>query len=169
MSYSHIDSLINVKKYDEALAECEALLFGPVEEMAEVLRTRAYIYTLTKAYGEAFSDWKEIIAIGSGALQDYYLAANAALYHGAFDQAEKWLLDLLKNSDEQGEAWFLDGALFLLAYAQMHLGKLDIAIKSLDKAVGCDPKVAMPVPGHPGILENIGLRQEILQRANLSS
>jgi tetratricopeptide (TPR) repeat protein len=163
MRLKDIEALAEAKKYDEALTECELLLQSVPEKNIDILRVRAYVYSLAGRYKEALKD-REIVAAASETLKDYYLAGNSALSLSEYAIAEQYLSDLLARGHQQGEDWFDSAGLFLLAYVQMQLGKLNLAIDSIDRAISLDPECAMPVPQRPGLLSGLELREHIKRK-----
>jgi tetratricopeptide (TPR) repeat protein len=155
-----IKALIESKGHDEALSQCSALLAEQPELKAEVLRLRAYVHAHRGSYDEAIADRKTLVNEGIAMLRDYYQLGDNSLSAGHYREASQWFNEVLRRGAEQNETWFESAALLLLSYAQMRLGQLQEAEKSLDKAVAIDAECAMPVRGE-GIVTHQSLREEI--------
>ncbi|MHC1727571.1 MAG: tetratricopeptide repeat protein [Syntrophobacteraceae bacterium] len=165
MDLKEIKALAESGRFDEAIAKCEKILDGSSEKMVEILRVRAFVYTLWGHYDKAKEDREAILGTGQGVLSDYYLAGDNALSSGNFSQASFWLREVLRLGQEQNENWFESAAYFLLAFAQMELGNYREAISNLDRAVHIDPHCAMPLPSL-GTWDHNLLRTEIQRRAS---
>jgi tetratricopeptide (TPR) repeat protein len=164
MDLKEIKTLAEKDRFDEAIAKCEEILRGHCESKADVLRVRAYVYSLWGHYDKAIQDRESILRMGQGILRDYYLAGDNALTLGNFVQASVWLEEVLRLGQEQSENWFESAACFLLAFAKMELGDYEEAISNLDRAVDVDANCAMPLPGL-GTWDHNRLRNEIRRRA----
>jgi tetratricopeptide (TPR) repeat protein len=158
-----IKTLADQGEFDDALAKCNYHLAHFPESRGDILRVRAYVYSLQGMYEQAITDRKELIESGGGILRDYYQLGDNSLSLGRFADASKWLREALRVGTEQGETWFEGAALLLLSYTQMQLGQLQEAAEFLDQAVARDPECAMPVHGH-GIMTHQLLRDEINRR-----
>lgn len=163
MNPSRIKSLADQGRYEEAFSACEELLTNSLANKAEVLRARAYVFVMQDDFESAIKDRESIIDNGDGLLKDYYLVAEHALYANQFDKAVAWFNDVLRIGEEQGEDWFKGATHFLLAYAQMELGKFDAALGNLDCAVAIESDIAMPTP-IARLCDNETLRREIKRR-----
>lgn len=163
MDLKKIKSLAEEEKYEQALEECNEYLKKFPDRKADILRVRAYTFSLLGNYESALQDRKIIFEIGESTIKDYYLAANNALSLGEYKQACIWLDEVLRIGKDQNETWFDSGAYFLLAYAQMELKCYKEAINNLNNAVCCDPNCAMPLP-NLGLWKHDRLKQEIEYR-----
>jgi tetratricopeptide (TPR) repeat protein len=164
MDLKQIKSLADQRRYDQALAECEAFIESIPENKADALRTRAYIFALMGDYQRALRDREMIIDMGEGTIRDYYRGADNALSAGKFTQAATWLNEVLRMGEEQNETWFKSASYFLLAYAQMEVRQYQEAIANIDRAVAIEADVAMPLPGISGMCNQRQLREEIMRR-----
>ena len=158
-----VNALADQGKMEEALAQCDALHAQHPEWRVEIIRLRAYTYTRQGMYQEAIAEREALISSTGGTLRDYYQLGDNFLSAGRFDEASRWLEDVLRVGAEQKEPWFESAALLLLAYAQMRLGRLQLATSYLDRAVAVDPECAMPVGGE-GVLTHQELRAKINER-----
>lgn len=166
MNLNRIKTLVEQKKYDEALASCENILQEMPEKKADILRVRASIFSRSGNYERALQDREELLEMSECGISDYYLAADNALSAQKYAKACSWLNNVLKLGEEQKDTWFNSGAYFLLAYAKMELGQYIPAITDLDRAVSIESDVGMPLPGMCGICSHQQLREEILRRGN---
>lgn len=160
-----IKRLAEQRRYNEALEACENFLNHFPERKAEVLRIRAYVFSLQGEFSRALNDREAVFAAGEGTIRDYYLGADDALSAREFDQAVEWLNEVLRLGKEQNEHWFDSAACFFLSDAYMELGQHTEAISSLDRAVAIESDIAMPIP-HIGMCTAEQLRAEIKRRSH---
>ena len=158
-----IKALADQGEFDDALTKCNFLLAQMPEMRSDILRIRAYVYSLQGMYEQAIDDRNELIGSGDGMLRDYYLLGDNSLSLGRFADASKSLQEVLRLGAEQNETWFDSAALLLLSYAHMELGRLQEAIQCLDQAIDKDPECAIPMPGQ-GMVSHQQLREEINRR-----
>jgi tetratricopeptide (TPR) repeat protein len=162
MDLNIIKSLAKQRLYKEALAKCEQYLNNFPENRSDVLRVRAYVLALSGDYEGALQDRKSIIDMGEGRLRDYYLSGDNALSIGKFEEASKWLKEVLRKGSEQNEIWFDSAAYFLLSYAQMKLGHFDDSLNYLENVISIEPDCSMPLP-NVGVWDTHQLKEEIIK------
>lgn len=163
-SLKEIEALIEQKRYEEALLECDTLLQGAsAGRVNEILRIQSHAFAMAGDYNRAIDIFETIFADSNGTMADYYQAAFNALYAEQFSNAEKWFKQVLHQGKEQGETWFESASLFYLSYAQMELGKHEEALRSLDDASRSEADIAMPLP-KINMWTSAQLRSEIERR-----
>ncbi len=165
MKLKEIETLIQQKRYDEALSKCEELLEIEADRKSDILRQRSKIYALIDNYELAIIDYETIFSTGEGKIADYYLAAYWGLHSESFTESLEGFLIVLKMGDEQNETWFKSASFFYIAYIQMELEHFDEADLYLEKAANVESNVAMPIPD-VGMCNAMQLREEILRRKN---
>lgn len=163
MELQKIETLIEKGQYEEALDRCQTLLKEEPQEEVDILRTRAYAYSRSGDYVNAFQDRISVVSSGRGEARDYFLGATDALNVGQFTKASDWLQEVLRLGEEQSSTWFKSASYFYLAYAQMELENYDEAIANLDKAVKVESDIGMPIP-EVGMCSHEQLRAEIERR-----
>lgn len=163
-----IKSLADQGRFEDALASCDSLLEQSPGLKGEILRARAYVYSVQGRYDLAIADRRTLIESGEGLLRDYYQIGDNSMSAGLFEDASGWFIEILRLGAEQNEKWFESAALLLLSFAQLQLGRLQEASRYLDQAVSSDPECAMPVRGH-GMINPDRLRKEIARRLGTSS
>jgi tetratricopeptide (TPR) repeat protein len=155
-----VDLLVKQGLLDEALAQCDFLIVQHPEWRVDIIRLRAYTYARKGMYPQAISEREALIESGDGMLRDYFQLGDNLLSAGRFAAASESFQEVLRLGAEQNESWFESAALLLLAYAQLRLGQLQLAIVYLDRAVAINPESAMPVHGE-GMLTHQDLRIKI--------
>ena len=159
-----IERLAESGRKREALERCDSLLEKTTGRKSDVLRTRAYVLALLQDYERSLSDRMAVLQSGEAHLGDYFRAGQCALSAHRASEAESLFKELLAREERENGRYFRPGAWFLLAYAQMELGRYEEAGKSLDQALIAEPNCGMPVPG--GVMwSSDRLRQEISRRA----
>jgi len=163
MNTKQIKRLAEQGDHDQAIAESNKLLEDLLGDKTDILRTRAYVYSLMGDYENALQDREAITQSTKAELKDYYQAGDSAIMSGNFMKAASYLKTTLLLGQQQNEAWFDSAASFLLAYAELEMGQYENALKSLDHAVILDEDCAMPLP-EIGMCDHKCLREEILRR-----
>jgi len=130
-----------------ALRLCEERLAENSGAVDDILRQRSHLHALRGDYERALSDRADIIDRPDAKLQDFYQAANAALYLQYFEKTEIYLAQLIEKGKAADEDWFASAAHFLTAYAQMMLNKIEEAKASLSQAESIEPTCEIPIPG----------------------
>lgn len=161
MTLKNIERQAKSGDFDSAIAACNALLKDNAIDQADILRTRAYVYSLSQDHESALRDRSQVLEVSNGELKDYYLAADAALFLCRYELAEGYLTTLLEQAERDNEQWFNSSAWFLLAYIQMNLGRRDAATKSLDTAESYEKPCVVSVPGFSGLMSADYLRKRI--------
>lgn len=163
MKLSQIEKLAETDRFDEALAECEALLRDGTIDTRDVLRTRAHVFALSGRHVNASADYEEIIKLGAASIRDYYQAGDQALKASDLELAHRRFQDVLSIGKQQGETWFESAVLFYLAYVEMNRNNHQCALGYAAQAATIERDCAMPLPerGMVGIEE---LKAEIQQR-----
>lgn len=146
MSCDEIRCLLNTRKYQEALTECNELISQTGLSNLEPLRLRARAFSLLGRYEEELFDWEVILDSSEADLKDYFLGSQCAINCGKYKHAESHLNSLLQIGSEKNEDWFKSAGLFLLAFSQFKLNKMDAAHKNICNVLNLEPDCAMPVP-----------------------
>lgn len=165
MILDKIKYLADIRKYGEALRECETILLHSPEYRENILRIRAYVLAKSGDYEKALLDRKEILCGSSAKIKDYYLASTNALSSGHFDEAVEWLNIVLVMGKEQNDTWFEEVSHLFLSYALLQLGRYADAHQSLACLIESD--CAMPVP-RLGMLTVDNVRREIQEKLRLN-
>ena len=163
MNIKQIELLTRESKYNEALSACRLLLEDDSIKKADVLRTRAYVYSHMGDYQSSLKDREKVLQLEEATLKDIYLAADNSLSLMDFKQAAAFLRELLELGEKQGEHWFDSAAYFLQAYTMMELGNYTDSLVNLEKSVDIEPNCAMPLPGL-GMVGHKQLKAEIIKR-----
>ncbi len=164
MTEKRIKDLARAGKFEQAIEECESLLTSPGVDELEVLRARAYVYGKKGDPKKALDDHRAIVGNRLAQLADFYLAAYDALSFEDYEQARRWLHELMEQAESAGNDAYDAVAHFQIAYTDMQLGHYEQALESLLKAVAIDPDIAMPIPGESGIANSKDLQLEIERR-----
>lgn len=164
MKLEEVSVLIENGRYDEALTECENLLFNSPEQRIEILRVRAYAFARSDDFESSLKDHESIFQTEKATIRDFYLAAFRALYATEFEKSLDWFTEVLRLGKQQNVTWFLSATLFYLSYVQMQLRDYVKAIEYLNDAVLAEADIGLPIP-EIGMCGNEQLREEIERRA----
>jgi tetratricopeptide (TPR) repeat protein len=163
MNLSEIEKLAKEDRYDEALAECDALLRSGVADSSDILRTRAYVYARSGQHSSASADYEEVLKRGDASIRDYYQAGDQALKAEDMELAFRHFREVLTLGERQSEAWFKSAVLFYLAFIEMNRKNCESALTYVDQARSAEPDCAMPLPGQ-GMVSVQELEARIRQR-----